>query len=140
MLVSFLVSLAKSGVHVFVFRTFPSSRFKTFLLLFVFVFLISNDSLIFRLWYCCSVDQVLRFIQLNCPLNSRQCLVAPQLSHFLLKLSCWCSVVLVMTFSLVSLICRALYLQSSTVFNSILCFSDIWKRLWLTRPKYYKIL
>ena len=42
MLVSFLVSLAKSGVQVFVLTRFPSSRFKNFLLLFVFVFLISN--------------------------------------------------------------------------------------------------
>ena len=113
MLVSFSVSLAKSGVHVFVLTRFPSSRFKTFLLLFVFAFLISNDSLIFRLWYCCSVDKVLGFIQLNCPWHSRQCSVAPELSHFPLKLSCWCSMVLVMTFFLVSPIYRALRVQSN---------------------------
>ena len=101
-LVSFSVSLAKSGVHVFVLTRFPSSRFKTFLLLFVFAFLISNDSLIFLLWYCCSADKVLGFIQLNCPWYSRKCSVAPELSHFPLKLSCWCSVVLVITFLLVS--------------------------------------
>ena len=98
MFVSFSVSLAKSGVDVFVFTRFPSSWFKTFLLLFVFAFLISNDSLIFRLWYCCSVDKVSGFIQLNYTWHCRQCSVAPELSHFPLKLSCWCSMVLVMTF------------------------------------------
>ena len=25
-----------------------------------------------------------------------------------------------------------------TVFNSILCFNYVWKRFWLTKPKYYK--
>ena len=34
------------------------------------------------------------------------------------------------------------YLTSNleTGFNSILYFNDVWKRLWLTRAKYYKIL
>ena len=27
-----------------------------------------------------------------------------------------------------------------TVFNSIMCFNYVWKRLWLTKPKYYKTL
>ena len=58
-LVSFSVSFAKSGVHAFVLRRFPLSRFKTFLLLFVFAFLVSNDSLILRLWYCYLVNKVL---------------------------------------------------------------------------------
>ena len=45
-LVSFSVSFSNSGVHVLILTRFPSSWFKTFLLLFVFAFLISNDSLI----------------------------------------------------------------------------------------------
>ena len=44
-------------------------------------------TLSFRLWYGCLVDKVLGFIQLNCPWHSRQCSVAPELSHFPLKLS-----------------------------------------------------
>ena len=110
MLVSFSVSLAKSGVHVFVLTRLPSSWFKNILLLFVFAFLISNDYLIFRLWYCCSVDKV---FQLNSPWHSRQCSVPPELSHFPLKLSCWCSMVLVMTFFLFSPIYRVLQVQSN---------------------------
>ena len=109
----FLFSVTKNGVHVFVLTRFRSSRFKTFLLLFDFAFLISNDSLIFRLWYCCSFNKVSVFIQLNCPWYSRQYSVPPELSHFLLKLSCWCSMVLVMTFPLVSLIHRSLQLKSN---------------------------
>ena len=88
----FLVSFAKSGVHAFFLTRFPSLGIKTFLLFFVFEFLISNDSLIFCLWYCCSFDKVLGFIQLNYPWHSRQCLVPSEISYFLLKLSCWCSV------------------------------------------------
>ena len=45
--------------------------------------------------------------------------VAPELSHFLLKLSCWCSMVLVMTFSLVSPIYRALQVQLINTRNAI---------------------
>ena len=49
---------------------FPSLWFKSFPLLFIFAWLISNGSLIFLLWYCCSVDKVLEFIQWNCPWHS----------------------------------------------------------------------
>ena len=66
-----------------------------------FCFLISNDYRIFRLWCCCSVDKILEFFQLNFPWLFRQCPVAPELSDFPLRLSCWCSMVLVMTFLLV---------------------------------------
>ena len=109
----FSVSLAKSRIHVFALTKFSSSWLKTFLLSFVFAFLISNDCLIFRLWYCCSVDNVLGFIQSNCPWHSRQCSVVHELSHFPLKLSCWWSMVLVMTFFLVSPIYRTFQLQSN---------------------------
>ena len=84
----------KSGVHVFVLTRFPSSRFKTFLFLFAFAFLISNDSSIFCLWYFCLFDNVFGFFQLICPWHSRQCSVALELSHFPLKLSFWCFMVL----------------------------------------------
>ena len=94
-------------------RDFLHRDSKLFFFCSFFAFLISNDSLIFRLWYCCSVDKVLGFIQLNCPWHSRQCSVAPELSHFPLKLSYWCSMVLVMTFFLVSPIYRAFQLQSN---------------------------
>ena len=83
---------------------------QNFSFFFVFPFLISNDSLIFRLWYCCLVDKGLGFIQLNCLWHSKQCSVAPELFHSL-KLSCWCFMVLVMSFLLVSLIYRALQVQ-----------------------------
>ena len=82
-------------------------------LLFVFVFLIFNDSLIFRLWYCSLVDNVLGFIQLNCPWQSRQCSIALELYHFYLRLSCWCFTALVMTFLLVSTTYRTLQVLSN---------------------------
>ena len=106
----FLLHLAwqKSGTHIFFLARFPSSGFKTFHLLFVVAFLISNGSPIFRLWFCYSFDKVLGFIQLNSPWHSWQLSVAADLSHFPLKLSCWYSMVLVMTFFLVLPIYRAL--------------------------------
>ena len=54
----------------------------------------------FCLWRCCSNDNALEFIQLKCSWHSRQRSVAPELFFFLLKLPCWCFMVLVITFFL----------------------------------------
>ena len=50
---------------------------------------------------------------INCPWHSRQCLVAPELSCFSLKLSFCCSMVPLITFFLVLPIYRALQVQSN---------------------------
>ena len=86
-----------------------------------FCFLISNDYRIFRLWCCCSVDKILEFFQLNFPWLFRQCPVAPELSDFPLRLSCWCSMVLVMTFLLVLPIYLVFQVQSN--------FTNNWKAI-----------
>ena len=104
-LVSFSASLTKNGVHVFVlarFHSLPLKNFSSFVRFCFFSFFLI--SLIFRLWYCCSIYKVLGFIQLNCPWHSKH-------SHFPLKLSCWCSRVLMMT--LVLPIYRVLQTQSN---------------------------
>ena len=62
-----------------------SKRFFCLLLL----FLISDDHLIFLLWYCCFADKFLRFIQLNCPCHSRKYSVASMLSNFWLITIMW---------------------------------------------------
>ena len=51
------------------------------------------------------------FSQLNWPWHSKQCSVAPELSHLPFKLSCSCSIVLVITFFFVSPMYSALQLQ-----------------------------
>ena len=50
---------------------------------------------------------------MKCKWQSRQYSVAPELSHQPLKLSCWCCMVLVTTFFLVSLLYRVLQVQSN---------------------------
>ena len=54
----FSVSFAKSGVHMFDLSIFPSLGIKTFLLFFVFAFLISNDSFIF---FCNTAVRLTKF-------------------------------------------------------------------------------
>ena len=76
-----------------------------------FDLIISSDSLIFLLLYLASLDNVFGCSQLNWPWHSKQCSVAPELSHFPFMLSCWCSIVLVITFFFVSPMYSALQLQ-----------------------------
>ena len=78
---------------------------------YILIFIISSDSLIFLLLYLASLDNVFGCSQLNWPWHSKQCSVAPELSHFPFMLSCWCSIVLVITFFFVSPMYSALQLQ-----------------------------
>ena len=105
------------GVHVFVLTKLPSSRFIFNFLLLYFDLMISSDSLSFLFLYLASLDNVFGCSQLKWPWHSKQCSVAPELSHFPLSfyLSCWCSIVLVITFFFVSPMYSALQLQ----FNGI---------------------
>ena len=96
-----LMFLSK-GVHVFVLTKLPSSRFIFNLLLLHFDLIISSDSLIFLLLCLASVDNTFGCSQLNWPWHSKQCSVAPELSHFPFMLSWWCSIVMVNTFFFVS--------------------------------------
>ena len=94
-----LMFLSK-GLHVFVFRRLPSSWFIFDLPLSHFDLLASSDYLIFLLLYLASFDNVFGCSQLNWPWHFKQCSIAPELSHFLFKLSCSCLIVLVNTFFL----------------------------------------
>ena len=95
--------LGNKWIQDFVFHDKTLSRFKTFIFVCLFsLFLFSNDSLILHFWWCCSIRNVFAIIQLNCSWRSRQCSVALELSHFPLRLSCWCSMLLMKTFFVVS--------------------------------------
>ena len=97
-----LLMFFNKGVYVFALTKLPSSRFIFDLLLLHFDLLISSNSLIFLPLYLASLDNVFGFSQLNWPCHFKQCSVAPELSHFPFMLSCWCSIVLVITFFFVS--------------------------------------
>ena len=58
-----------------------------------------------------SLDNIFGCDQLNWPWHFKQCSIAPELSHFPFMLFCWCSVVLVITFSFVSPMHSVLQLQ-----------------------------
>ena len=145
----FFNQLDEEWIHVFILTRFPSSWFKTFQFLLVLAFLTSNDSLTFCLWYCSSNNNVLRFIQLKYPQDSKQFSVVPEISRFLLRLSCWCSMVLVMIF-LATPMYSTLQVQSnwhttanylevvliSSYISSFLDYVQEWKRI--CQVKFYK--
>ena len=106
-----IVNVSQQIVHVFVFTRLPSWRFISDLLLSHFDLLKSSDSLIFLLLYLASLDNVFGCSQLNWPWHFQQCSVAPELSNFRLMFSCWCSIVLVITFFFVSPMYSKLQLQ-----------------------------
>ena len=76
----------------FVLTKLPSLWFIFDLPLLHFDLLISSDSLIFLLLYLASRDNVFGCSQLNWSCHFKQCLVAPEFSHFPYMLSCWCSI------------------------------------------------
>ena len=63
---------------------------------------VNSDSLILLLLCLASVDNTFGCSMLNWPWHSKQCSVAPELSHFPFMLSWWCSIVMVNTFFFVS--------------------------------------
>ena len=65
----------------------------------------------FLLLYLASLDNVFGCSHLNWPWHFKQCSVAPEISHFWFMLSCWCSIVLVITFFFASSMYSALQLQ-----------------------------
>ena len=101
----------RKGVHVFVLTKLPALWFIFDLLLLHLNLLVSNGFLIFLFLYLSSFDYVFGCSQLNWLLHFKQCSVAPELSHFPFMLSCWCSIVLVITFFFVSPMYSALQLQ-----------------------------
>ena len=84
-------------VHVSIFTRLPPSWFIFDLLLSHFDLLISGNSLNFVLLYLTFLNNVFGCNQFNWTWHFKQCFVASELSHFPLKLSCWCSIVLVIT-------------------------------------------
>ena len=100
----------RKGDHAFAFTMLPS-QFILDLLLSHSKLLISSDPLIFLLFYLASLDNVFGCNQLNWPWHFKQWSVAPELSQFPFMLpSCW-SIVLVISFSIVSPIYSALQLK-----------------------------
>ena len=99
------------GNNVLVLTKLPSSPFIFSLLQLHFDLIISSNSLAFLLLYLASLDNVYGYSQLNWKWHSKQCSVAPELSHFSFMLSSWCSVVLVITFFFVSTMYSALQQQ-----------------------------
>ena len=98
-----VVNIFQQGCPYIFFTRLPSSQLKfDLLLLSHFDILTSSDSVTFVLLYHASLDLTML---------SKQCSVAPKLSHFLFMVSWWCSIVEIITLLFVSPMYSALQLQ-----------------------------
>ena len=91
-----MLILRNKGFHEFVLTTLPRSLFNTLMVLsysaFVSKLFNSYNSRILRSCMLGNFAIIFGCSQLNCPLQSLECSVAPNASHFLFMLSSWCSI------------------------------------------------
>ena len=131
----------KRGFQEFVVTQSPFSLFKTvkvlsFSLIILSLFILSASH-IFLLCMYGEMRTVFGCSQLNCPRHSFVCSVAPDVFHFPLMLSCWCSMHRVSSLFFNSPIYFPLQEQSNRYTPGWLFGSSFglffWQRIWVTK-------